>query len=43
MKENEYCGICGNGILFGYKTKCDDCKEKEKKEEETKNENTFST
>ena len=23
---DEYCGVCGNGILFGYKTICNNCK-----------------
>ena len=25
MEADEYCGECGNGILFGYRTTCDDC------------------
>lgn len=25
MREDEFCGVCGNGILYGYRTVCEDC------------------
>lgn len=32
MRDDEFCEVCGNGILFGYKTICDDCKSKSMQE-----------
>ena len=29
LKPNEFCGVCGEGILYGYKTLCDTCKGKQ--------------
>jgi predicted RNA-binding protein with PIN domain len=29
ISNDEYCGVCGNGVLHGYKIICADCKAKE--------------
>jgi hypothetical protein len=32
MKDDEFCEVCGNGIMVGYRSICDDCKSKSMKE-----------
>jgi len=39
MDKDEFCKVCGNGILYGYATVCEDCKAKGYDEHSGRNRN----